>query len=470
VNKSIYLIQPTYRDNDGRLLKGKRLYAISLALPAVSATIPADWKKEFCFEYFDDINFDTAASVIGISSMGYEIFRGIEIADEFRKRGKLVLFGGFQPQISTAFVEPHCDAVIHGNPGVVDMAGILRDAESGRLRKLYRCGVDLNYRVDYSIVDPARTIFTPVFTSVGCRNRCSYCCIASLYGGRYRLRPLTHVLSELDELHRTTRRIAVVDTNVYNNPLYLRRLCQEMISRKYHFTWGAQCTVDIGDDPETLALLKKAGCCVLFIGMESITQSNLDDMHKHYTVASYRRTIATIHRAGLRIAAFFIYGMDGDTHETAAELSRFINRNNIALPMINVLVPTPGTPLYERLKREGRILTTEEQDFLKNNIAYNSSFSLCYYLPATMTPAEVEEGFLDLLGRLSGYPRLLRRSLSRHISLTLFLLIMNRAFRKEYLELKRRRRKSRSASNAAALPKRKPHDTLEPHGTPERQH
>ena len=96
MKKKIYLIQPTYRDQDGRLLKGERLYIVSLALPALSAAMPPDWQTECCYEYFDEVNFDTDASVVGISSMGYEIFRGIEIATEFRKRGKIVLFGGDQ--------------------------------------------------------------------------------------------------------------------------------------------------------------------------------------------------------------------------------------------------------------------------------------------------------------------------------------------------------------------------------------
>lgn len=467
MKKWIYLIQPTYRDNQGTLLKGKRLYTISLALPAVSATIPPDWQKEFCFEYFEDVNFDTDASVIGISSMGYEVFRGIEIADEFRKRGKIVLFGGFQPHISTAFVEPHCDSVIHGNPGTDDMARILSDAEFGSLKKEYHCDVDLRYRVDYSIVDPRRTIFMPAFTSVGCRNSCGYCCIASLYRGTYTLRHLFHVIDELDEIHRMTKRVAFVDTNIYNNRLYLQRLCRTMISRKYDFIWGAQCTVDIGDDPETLTLLKDAGCRILFIGMESITQSNLDDVNKRYDVGSFRRKIETIHRAGIRIAAFFIYGMDGDTRATSAELSAFIKRTRIALPMINILVPTPATPLYERLKRDGRILMNDDQDFLRNNIAYNSSFTLCFYKPKNMTPDEVEEGFIDLLGRLSGYGDLLRRSLCRDIRLTGFLLAMNWSFRKEYVELKRQRAAHNRGHGSPAQPSQR---SEEPHGTPERHH
>jgi radical SAM superfamily enzyme YgiQ (UPF0313 family) len=301
------------------------------------------------------------------------------------------------------------------------------------------CRTDLNYRFDYSIVDMRRSVFAPVLTGVGCRNACDYCCIGSFFHGKYTLRKLEYVLAELKELSRKTRRIAFVDTNLYNNPGYVRRLCSEMIRSGYRFLWGAQCTIDIGDDPDTLALMRRAGCKVLFIGLETIEQANLDAVHKSNCADSYRRRIRTIHEAGMRIAAFFMFGFDGDTLDTSAQLSRFIIDQDIALPMLNILVPTPGTPMYARLRQEGRLLMTDDREFLKNNIAYNSSFNLCFYKPARMTPDQVETEFIDLLGRLSGIPQILRRSVSTDLSLSLFFLYMNWLFRQEYLRLKRKR-------------------------------
>ena len=438
MRKKLYLIQPTYRDRNGRLLKGTRLYTVSLALSALSAIVPPGWEKQTCFEYFDEIDFDSDASVIAISCMGYEIFRGIEIADEFRKRGKTIIFGGFQARLSTTHLAPHCDAIIYGNPGISDMARILLDAEQHSLRPVYECGVDLDYRLDYSILDPHRLVFTPVLLGVGCRNACDFCCVGSLYQGRYATRNLATVLAELTELERTTSRLAVIDTNCYNDREYLRELCRAMIQRKFHFFWGAQCTIDIGDDAETLTLLRKAGCRVLFIGMESIDQSNLDAVRKRHRADSYPRRIQTIHRAGIRIAAFFIYGFDYDTTDTARALSQFIADHHIALPMINVLVPLPGTRIFEQLKTQDRLLSAEPNDFLKNNPAYNSSFNLCLYTPKHMSPRQVEEGFVELLGRLAGWPQTIRRSLGGGLSLSAFFLYMNWQFRREYFELRKR--------------------------------
>ncbi len=446
MNKKIYFIQPTYRDQNGTLLKGNKLYIISLALPALSSTIPDDWQKEFCYEYFEDINFDSDASIIGISSMGYDIFRGVEIADEFRKRGKKVIFGGFQPHINKDFLENHCDSIVNGNPGVSDMSIILKDAESNMLKKEYCCKIDLNYKLDYSVLDRDKLFLTPVLLGVGCFNSCNYCCISSIYKGSYRLRNFNHVIEELDYLHHKTKYIAFVDTNIYNNRKYLSKVCEFMINHKFNFIWGAQSTIDIGDDLATLNLLKKAGCRILFIGMESIDQANLDMINKKYRADSYTQKIKNIHKAGIKIGSFFIYGLDNDTSETSYLMSKFIIKNKIALPMLNILVPTPGTKMYSQLKSEGRILMQDEQDFLKNNVAYNSSFNLCFYIPKKMTPAEIEDGFLDLLRRLSGFSQIFKRSISKDFSLTLYLLYMNWLFRKEYLMLKRKKSQKQKAS------------------------
>lgn len=439
MKKKIYFIQPTYRDQAGSLLKGKKLYLVGLALPALSATIPDDWQKEFCYEYFDEVNFDSDATVIGISSMGYDIFRGIEIAIEFRKKGKIVIFGGCQPHISTHFVAEYCDSIIHGNPGLKDMTKILLDVESKTLKKEYFCKININFRFDYSFLDNKKILFIPVLLSVGCNHYCDFCSTGAMYKGKYRLRNFSNLINDLEELNRKTKNIAFVDTNIYNNRKYLIKVCQEMHQRKLKFTWGAQSTIDIGDDIETLKWLKKTGCKILFIGMETISQANLNAVNKNFSVDSYQRRMNNINKAGIRIAGFFMYGMDGDTIETSSLLSKYIRKNRFALPMLNVLVPTPGTKIYDQLISEGRILMHSEQDFLKNNVAYNSSFNLCFYKPKNMTPTQVEDGFFDLLKSLFKYHQIISRSISKNFPLTLYLLYMNWVYRKEFLQLKKAR-------------------------------
>jgi len=214
-----------------------------------------------------------------------------------------------------------------------------------------------------------------------------------------------------------------------------------MIEKDFGFIWGAQATVDIGEDTEVLKLMKRAGCRILYMGLETIDQKNLDESNKKYYTDSYKRKLNNIHESGLKVGGFFMYGLDNDTIDTAIKMSSFIKETKIAIPMLNILVPTPGTKIYDKLKEEKRLIVKDETDYLKNNFAYNSSFNLCFYIPKHMTPEQVENGFIELLGRLSGLGQIIKRSITGSFFLTFFLLWANWNFRKEYLELRRRKAK-----------------------------
>ncbi len=126
MKKKIYIVQPSYRDRSGCLIKaGSNLFTNSLAVPAISAAMPADWEKEYCLEYFEDINLETNAPVVGITCLGYDLFRGRELAEQFRKRGKIVLFGGCASELWKDQIRTVAHTVVSGNPGRNDLAKIL---------------------------------------------------------------------------------------------------------------------------------------------------------------------------------------------------------------------------------------------------------------------------------------------------------------------------------------------------------
>lgn len=437
MKKKIYFIQPTYMNKDGTLLKGKSLYIHSLALPALSAAIPPDWEKEFCVEYFEDINFDTDSPVVALTSMGYDIVRGMEIAKEFKKRGKLIIFGGYQAHFSSHLLTDLCDSVIHGNPGKKDMKNILSDIEHNNIKRDYHCGIDVNFPFDYSIISRRNIIFTPVLSSIGCLNNCDFCCTAGIYKGRYRLRNLECVIEDLRNINKFSGRAGFVDNNIYNNREYLLRLLKAILKNKIKIKWGAQVTIDIGDDREALNYLYKAGCRVLFIGMETVNQSNLKDVNKNYTVQSYVERIRNIHKAGIKIAGYFMFGLDNDTAETADKLYEFIRDTRIAIPILNILIPAPGTKIFEHLQKEGRLLFTNDDELLRNNSFYNSACNTCFYVPKSMTADEAENAFLKLYGKLATYPQIIWRSIDSNPKVCAVLLKMNLTFRKEYNEMKK---------------------------------
>ena len=431
VNRKIYLIQPTYRASDGRLLQGKSVFVHSCAIPALAASIPAHWARDVCLEFFEDVNFETDASVVGISSMGYDIFHGCEIASEFRRRGKVVIFGGYQAHFNRHRLHEVADSIVSGNPGPPQMARILGDVEAGSLAPEYDAGVNVDYPFDYSALVGRRITYMPILTSVGCRNRCDFCCTAARYDGRYRLRTLIHVLGDLRALRRHTRRFGIVDSNFYNNRGYVLAFCEAVERERLDLVWGAEATIDIGEDEEVLRSLRRAGCRILFIGFETPNQRSLDSVHKPGRAQAHDRAMANLRRHGIAVAGYFMVGLDGDTAETFDELFDFIHRTRVNVPIINILLPAPGTAVFERLKQEGRLLLRSEDDFLRTALSYGISCSHCFYRPALLTADQVEAGFIQLRRRLGSLRETVRRSLVPDPRLAASLLLMNAEFRRE---------------------------------------
>jgi radical SAM superfamily enzyme YgiQ (UPF0313 family) len=411
VKKKIYFIQPTYRDDKGRLFQGARLFTHSLTIPALSAAVPPNWEKQTCLEYFDDVDFESDAGVVGISCMGSDIFRGLEIAEEFKKRGKTVIFGGATAQLWKHVVASIADAVVFGNPGPLEMKEILDDAEKGRLQREYWLGMNVDFPFDYSVLAGRRISFMPMIAGVGCRGHCEFCCTATMYKGRHHLRPVDVVLTDMRTVRRMTRRIVFVDTNLYNDRGHLINLCERMIAEDFGFVWGAECPPSVGDDPETLRLLQRAGCRLLVIGIETISQSALKNMGKANLVQRYAEQIGRIREAGIRVGGFFMFGFDTDNVSVADELFNFIHGLRISLPTLNFLTPIPGTMLFDRLKAEGRLLVSDEADFLTRDLLFYGPRFRCYFKPAQMSPAEAEQAFLRLRKRLYSPLEIIRRSI-----------------------------------------------------------
>lgn len=436
MKRRIYLVQPTYRDLQGRLLKKTpSLFTHSLAIPALSAAIPPTWEKDYCLEYFEDVNLDTEAPVVGMSCLGYDLFRGRELAEAFRKRGKIVIFGGCASEIWTDQITSVADAIVCGNPGKTAVAGILADVERGELAPEYHCDVDLDYPFDYAVLQrkgiTRRIAFLPAIASAGCVHRCAFCCTAAKFKGQYYPRSLDAVMADLRTLRGITRHFVFVDSNFYVDREHVIRLAERIIAENLGLTFSTECTINVGNDPETLRLLKRAGCRALLIGIETIAQGSLDRMQKPFLVERYREQIRRIQEAGMIVAGFFIFGFDGDAPSTVDELCAFVHDLNIAVPFFNLLCPVPGTRFYDQIKREGRLLASGEDSYLRQNVIYGAPTHRCLFRPKRMSPREAELAFVELRERLSSFPEIVRRSLNRNLFTAAAVFALNLAVRRE---------------------------------------
>ena len=436
MKKKLYIVQPSYRDQDGRLIKGgSNLFTNSLAVSALSAAMPADWEKEYCLEYFEDVNLDTDAPVVAITCLGYDLFRGRELALEFRKRGKIVLFGGCASELWRDQIQNVPHTIVSGNPGKQDLARILADVENDRLSPEYHCQTNLDYPFDYSVLTRKKIAnhiyYFPALASAGCPYRCEFCCTAAKYKGRYYLRSLDAIMADLHVLKRLKRRIVFVDSNFYIDRKHVIQLANRIIKDRLNLFWSAECTINIGDDPEVLVLLRRAGCRALLIGFESLSQRNLSHMHKPFTAARYHEQIRNIQKAGMIVAGFFIFGFDQDDLSTINNLCDFVREYDITLPLFNFLCPVPGTQFFERMRSAGRLITYEDA-YLQQTPVYSSPTHRCLFQPKQMSPREAELAFVELLNRVSSLPAIIRRSARLGLRQGPFVFMMNLNTRRSY--------------------------------------
>jgi radical SAM superfamily enzyme YgiQ (UPF0313 family) len=218
-----------------------------------------------------------------------------------------------------------------------------------------------------------------VQTGRGCPHTCRYCSVTVFHNHRYQHRPLADVLKELGQIPRD---FIFVDDNIIADRAYARELFTAMIP--LHKRWVSQCSIDIADDAELLQFAHEAGCCGLFIGLETTSAENLTAMDKQFNQSGrYPQRLAAIRRMGIGIVAGIIVGMDGDGPQVFERTLRFLVQTKIDALQLNILTPLPGTPLFSDLESSGRITDSDWRHYDYRHVVFR---------PARMTAAELQGG------------------------------------------------------------------------------
>ena len=385
----ILLVRPSYYLPDGRVHKARRPYLISGTLPLLAALVPPDVEVEIVEEIVQDINFDGDHDLVGITSMINTVSRAYDIADEFRRRGKTVVMGGVHVSATYQEALEHCDAVVIGE-AEQSWPRLIEDFRRGRMQRIYRSPgwSDLSKlpvpRYDLLPFKKFPITFYPVQTTRGCPNACEFCAVTAFYGHRYRFRPVEHVIRDVKATG--SKYIFFVDDNFAVNRRRTLELCEAL--KPLNITWVTQAELRIGRDPELCRAMADSGCKAVVLGMESIVPDSLASLGKKHNlevVREYPRLIRTIQENGIAVVASMIFGSDGDTVESLRRTVEFLIENKVAGAMFYALLPYPGTPLAERLEREGRILTKDWR-------LYDAMHAVIR--PLNMSPQELEETLL----------------------------------------------------------------------------
>lgn len=354
-----------------------------LPIATLSALTPPAVEVEFFDDRLELINYDTHTNLVAITVETYTARRAYRIAQTFRARGIPVVLGGYHPTAIPKEAAEYGDAVMLGNAESV-WHRVLHDAQQGKIQPYYQGTPNYAGLPDRKIFHGKTYLpLGLVETGRGCVYACEFCAITSYYGAKYHRRPIADVVADIR--HSGKRYFFLVDDNIIANPQYTLDLCRAIEPLRVH--WASQGTLSVGNHPELLRWLKKSGCEMLLIGFESLEKQNLEQMRKAWTVqlGNLDELVQRIHAAGIHIYATFVFGFDYDTPASFDKALEFSLKHKFYFAAFNHLLPFPGTVLYERLKREQRLLSPRwwlESDYTYGTIPFR---------PKTMPPEELSE-------------------------------------------------------------------------------
>jgi radical SAM superfamily enzyme YgiQ (UPF0313 family) len=411
-----------------------------LAPATLAGLTPRDRDTQIRFydDRTEDIPYDEPTDLVALSVETYTAKRSYQIASEFRRRGVPVVMGGFHPTLVPEEASDYAESIVIGEaegvwPRVID------DFRNGRLQRVYRQPqarrpslADL--RLDRSIFAGKRYLPVGLIEAGrGCQFRCEFCAVQSYFSNTQTRRPIEDILDEVKRIKKPL--IFFVDDNITSNMDQAKEFFRALIPLKIR--WVSQASINAAHDEEFLRLIKESGCQGLLIGFETLNPETLRRMRKSFNMmhGGYERALANLRRHGIRLYVTFILGYDEDNGDTLAETLAFAERHRFYIVAFNHLTPFPGTPLYDRLQREGRLLY--DRWWLDPDYRYG----MVPFTPRGMTAEDVKQRCIDARQRFYGFSSIARRSLdfevnSRNWFMWTHFFSINLLFRSEVLQRK----------------------------------
>lgn len=365
-------------------------YRAGDAMPPLAMGILAARSGSHFVSFYDDrvevVPLELDADLVALSVETFTARRAYQLADMYRAAGKTVVLGGYQPTFLPEEALMHADAVIQGDAeGIWEQ--LLLDFEGGKLQRIYKndhLSPLTNVLIDRSIFQGKRYLPVELIQySRGCRFVCDFCSIHGFYHN-VRTRSAACLVNELASLN-PKRFLLFVDDNLFGNVASLTALLNEL--KHLNFRWGCQISIDVARNTHLLDQLAEAGCRYVLIGFESLDPINLKQMKKSWNHVSgdYLQVAANLHQRGISIYGTFVFGYDNDTAESCDRSLEFALEAKLDIANFNVLTPTPGSMLYQRLLDENRLLLPKW--WLDSDYHYGAPI----FRPLKMDPFELSE-------------------------------------------------------------------------------
>jgi radical SAM superfamily enzyme YgiQ (UPF0313 family) len=381
------LINPFYaKDPHGSF--GKHVLTPTLALTSVAAATPPQWTIRIWDENLLQGPPPAAPfpQVVGITVHLTFAARAYELADWYRQRGATVVLGGLHVTSRPDEAAAHADAIALGD-GTITWPAILHDLDAQTLRHRYDAGFLTPYA---QAPAPSRQLLprrsfltsTSLIATRGCHNRCDFCYLAtSALRQPYQTLPPEEVARQFAQDHQPYA--VFTDNNLGASRPYLRRLCRAL--RPLNRIWSAAVSLDLTDEEDVVRDMALAGCTGVFVGFESLCNENLTAAGKKTPrPEDYARRVEVFHRWGIQVNGSFVFGFDCDGPDVFENTVRWIEATRLECATFHILTPYPGTPLFVRLEREGRLLHRDWSRYDTSHVVFR---------PPLMTARQLEEGY-----------------------------------------------------------------------------
>jgi radical SAM superfamily enzyme YgiQ (UPF0313 family) len=397
----ITFIRPNINDKQSADAMEPIVFAI------LAAHTPPDVEISFFDERVERLLFNDKPDLVALSVETHTAKRAYQIAAHYRCQGVAVVMGGYHPSLLPDEVLQFADSIVIGD-AEEQWPKLINDFKAGSLKRVYKqhhFPQLNNQQGDFSIFQNKKYgKIKPVQAGRGCKYACDFCSINAFYGNTIRQRPLDDVVAEIEALD--TSYFFLVDDNLFANRPQIVALLNALIPLKIR--WGCQTSIDIACDAELMDLLTRSGCFLATIGFESLNAANLKQMKKGSNLKyhDYDLAIRQFHDRGIMIYGTFIFGYDGDTVDSFESVVDFALRSKFCLANFNPLTPTPGSPLYRRLEKEGRLI------YKKWWINPSYRYGQAIFRPSGMSPQELTDGCLRARKRFHTFSSIFSRALN----------------------------------------------------------
>lgn len=376
----------------------KRAWTMGGALPLLAALTPQHHSVRLIDESVEAIDFDALAQfdIVGITGMIVQRARMKEILLKLGRLPVHVVVGGPYASIEESFFEGLCDTLFVGEADtswpvfIADFAAGMptapryEQADPTDMTALPAPRIDLMKSRHY--------MSGSLQFSRGCPFRCEFCDIIVIFGRRPRVKTPEQVVAELEDMRQTGITVCfIVDDNFIGNKKAVKILLPAIIAwqeaHAYPMRLSTEATLNLAEDPELMQLMYRANFRDVFIGIESPREASLLETKKTQNVRTESMSVRLdrIRDAGLLVMGGFILGFDNDDPEIFEEQFTFIQDNAIGRAALGILMALPKTPLYQRLKDEGRLMEDGH---------------VCNFEPRQMSRDALVDGAADLLRRL----------------------------------------------------------------------